>query len=342
MWRLGPPARCLPVRRPLIALSRSPGGTPGGRPADAGGLPQPLLRRNERRCRAGPCAPWIFPASLPPRAWEVSASLARLRSSASRNLRLASSSGLAPSAGLPAAPDSAPSLGLAPALELDLEPAPALQPAPSADLELAPAQELAPASGSSGTEAVSATSASCRLAGTPTASHTRYHRAAKPRRRNPRSEGYERQAHAGVLRTDRGIWRRLPPDLLGEFAGVVLVIGAHDQELPAPYDRPALAAQLVRRRARPGVRRELDPALPLGGPGGEGLCGFGVLKPLVLSLALGFGPRHRDVRGLPLLLDGVPALQGELRLNALAVEHVTGYPLGVPGGQLGARVEEDL
>src|SRR5437773_7456281 len=105
-------------------------------------------------------------------------------------------------------------------------------------------------------------------------------RAAAPEsrsRRIPRSEGYERQAHAGVLGADRGIWRCLPPDLLGEFAGVVLVVGADDQEPPAPYDRPAFAAQLVCQRYRLVVRQELDPGFPLGDPGGEGLGGFGVL-----------------------------------------------------------------
>src|SRR6266567_58161 len=51
----------------------------------------PVLRRNERRLRARPRAPWTFPASLPPRAAFASACLARLRSSASRNLRLISS-----------------------------------------------------------------------------------------------------------------------------------------------------------------------------------------------------------------------------------------------------------
>ena len=62
----------------------------------------------------------------------------------------------------------------------------------------------------------------------------------------------------------------------------------------------------------------------------------------MLGLALGLGPRQRDVRVLPLLLDGVPAVQGEPGLDALAGQDVAGDPLGVPGGVLGARVQEDL
>src|SRR5215831_1614615 len=44
---------------------------------------------------AGPCAPWIFPVSLAPGAPWAPASLARLRSSASRNLGCISSAGVA-------------------------------------------------------------------------------------------------------------------------------------------------------------------------------------------------------------------------------------------------------
>src|SRR5262245_37965208 len=84
-----------------LAAPLAPGG-PGSWPL---GQP-PLLRRNERFWPAGPCAPWILPVSWPPRPRPVPASLARLRSSASRNLRLASSSALAASPGLvlPAGP----------------------------------------------------------------------------------------------------------------------------------------------------------------------------------------------------------------------------------------------
>src|SRR5215831_17644143 len=98
-----------------------------------------------------------------------------------------------------------------------------------------------------------------------TASHTPHRRAARRTgiraRRMAWSEGNERQAHTGVLRLDEGVRRRLPLDLLGECAGVILIVGADDQELPAPDDRPALAAQLVRQRDRLVVRRELDPGL---------------------------------------------------------------------------------
>src|SRR5262249_61120239 len=75
----------------------------------------------------------------------------------------------------------------------------------------------------------------------------------RPRPPDPGSERDERQAHAGGLGADGGIRRCLPPDLLGEFAGVILVVGPDDQELPAPDDRPALAAELVRQRDRLAV-----------------------------------------------------------------------------------------
>ena len=84
------------------------------------------------------------------------------------------------------------------------------------------------------------------------------------------------------------------------------------------------------------------PDLPLGDPGGQRLGGFGVLEPLTLGLALGFGLRHRDVRGLPPLLDRVPAVQGRLRRHAVPGQHITSDLLSVPGGGLGACVQEDL
>ena len=46
--------------------TRRRSGARTGRQLVSRGQP-PLLRRNERRWRAGPCAPWIFPVSLPPR-----------------------------------------------------------------------------------------------------------------------------------------------------------------------------------------------------------------------------------------------------------------------------------
>ena len=62
----------------------------------------------------------------------------------------------------------------------------------------------------------------------------------------------------------------------------------------------------------------------------------------MLRLPLGFGLRHRDVRALPLLLDGMPSMQRELRLNVVASQHVAGDPLSLRGGDLGACVQEDL
>src|SRR5208337_2768037 len=65
-------------------------------------------------------------------------------------------------------------------------------------------------------------------------------------------------------------------------------------------------------------------------------------EPLVLRLPLGFGLRHRDVRALPLLLDGMPSMQRELRLNVMLGQHVAGDPLSLHGGDLGACVQEYL
>src|SRR5713226_766422 len=76
----------------IFALLRSSGGRSAAAWCAQLAVQPPVLRRNERRLRARPRAPWTFPASLPPRAAFASACLARLRSSASRNLRLISSS----------------------------------------------------------------------------------------------------------------------------------------------------------------------------------------------------------------------------------------------------------
>ena len=123
---------------------------------------------------------------------------------------------------------------------------------------------------------------------------------------------------------------------------VVLIVSGDDQELPAPHHRQALTFQLARQRDRLAVRRELNPGLPPADPGGPGLGGFRVHEPLVLRLPLGFGLRHRDVRALPLLLDGMPSMQRELRLNVMLSQHVAGDPLSLRGGDLGACVQEDL
>ena len=156
------------------------------------------------------------------------------------------------------------------------------------------------------------------------------------------SEGHERHERVGTLDTDSRIWRRLVPDQFGEFPGFVLVVGADDKEPPAPHDCPAFTAQFARQRDRLAVRRQFDPDLPLGDPACHGLGGLLIFQPLVLRVALGLGLRHRDVRPLPLLLDRMPAVQGELRLDAALGQHVAGYPLSLRGGDLGPCVKEDL
>src|ERR1035437_1669983 len=76
----------------IFALLRSSGGRPAAAWCTQLAVQPPVFRRNERRLRARPRAPCTFPASSPPRAAFASACSARLRSSASRNLRLISSS----------------------------------------------------------------------------------------------------------------------------------------------------------------------------------------------------------------------------------------------------------
>src|ERR1022692_3726863 len=177
---------------------------------------------------------------------------------------------------------------------------------------------------------------SCAIAETVTGSPCRSSRAWQ------RSEGFERQEHAGMLGADCCVGRRLPPDLLGEFTSVILVGGADDQEPPAPHDRPALAAQLARQRDRLTVRRKLDPCLPLGDAAGDGLSGLRLVNPLVLRLKLGLGPRQRDLGVFPLLFDGMPAVQSEVRLDTLLGQHRAGNPLSLPRRDLGACIQEDL
>src|SRR5271154_687795 len=112
-------------------------------------------------------------------------------------------------------------------------------------------------------------------------------------------------------------------------------LSGDEEELPAPHHRQALTFQLARHRDRLAVRRELSPDLPSADPGGPRLGGFLVLEPLVLRLPLGFGLRHRDVRTLPLLLDGMPSMHRELRLDVVLSQHVAGDPLSLRSGDLG-------
>ena len=89
---------------------------------------------------------------------------------------------------------------------------------------------------------------------------------------------------------------------------------------------------------------KLDPRLPPGGPtDARESGGLGVLELLVLGLALRLGPRHRDVRALPLLLDGVPAVLCELRLDAVGGKQAAGH-LARPAWRRspGPSVWEDL
>jgi hypothetical protein len=62
----------------------------------------------------------------------------------------------------------------------------------------------------------------------------------------------------------------------------------------------------------------------------------------VLCLALGLGPRHRDIWVLPPFLKGMPAVDGEFRLEVVPGQHVAGDPLSLPGGDLCPGVQEDL
>jgi hypothetical protein len=156
------------------------------------------------------------------------------------------------------------------------------------------------------------------------------------------SEIYERRVDRGVLGANRRVYGCLPPDLVGDLLSVVLVVGTDDKELPPPDDRSPLAAEPARQRNRLVMRGELRPRLPLGHTGGQGLGGLIVQQPLVLCLALGLGPRHRDVRVLPPLLKGMPAVDGELCLEVKLGQHVAGDPLSLPGGDLCPGVQEHL
>src|SRR5215470_10900290 len=62
----------------------------------------------------------------------------------------------------------------------------------------------------------------------------------------------------------------------------------------------------------------------------------------MLGLALGLSLRHRYVGALPQLLNGMPAVEGELRSDAIVGQHLAGNLFGLPGGFLGPRVQEDL
>src|SRR5690348_10293493 len=157
-----------------------------------------------------------------------------------------------------------------------------------------------------------------------------------------RSGRNERPACSGLLDQDRGARRRLLPDLPGEFPGLVLVTDADEKELPAPHDGPAIAFQLACQRDRLPVRTEFHPDVPLGDTRGLRLGGLGVHEPLVLRLALGLRLRHRDAGVLPLLLEGVPAVYSGPCRHAVPGQHVAGDAPGVPGGGLGACVQEDL
>jgi hypothetical protein len=60
----------------------------------------------------------------------------------------------------------------------------------------------------------------------------------------------------------------------------------------------------------------------------------------VLCLALGLGPRHRDIWVLPPFLKGMPAVDGEFRLEVMPGQHLAGDPLSLPCGDLCPGVQE--
>src|SRR5690348_8808135 len=161
-------------------------------------------------------------------------------------------------------------------------------------------------------------------------------------RQVPRSERDERQAHTGGLGGHLGVGGCLLPDVLGESPGVVVVVGADDEELPPAHHGIALTLQLVRQRDGLPMRRQFGACLPARAAEVYGFRGFRRFQPLVLGLALGLGLRHRDIRALPFLLDRMPAVQRELCLDAQLAKYLAGGPLGFAGGKFGACVQEDL
>jgi hypothetical protein len=62
----------------------------------------------------------------------------------------------------------------------------------------------------------------------------------------------------------------------------------------------------------------------------------------VLRPAFSLGPRHRDIRVLPLLLDRVSMTHGDIRRAAALGQHLAGDPLSLPGSVPGPRVQVDL
>lgn len=131
---------------------------------------------------------------------------------------------------------------------------------------------------------------------------------------------------------DRRIRGRLPPDMGGQFAGLILVGGTDHEELPPPDDRPPFAAKPGRQRHRLLMGGELGPHLPLRHAGGQGFLGLIIQQPLMLGLALGPAPRQRDVWVFPAFLNGMPAVDGEPGLEAMFSEQVAGDPRRSPRG----------
>jgi hypothetical protein len=85
-------------------------------------------------------------------------------------------------------------------------------------------------------------------------------------RRGPRSGGRERPAHSGQLDLDRGVGWYVPPDLSGEFPGLVLVGGADKENFqrrtiarPSPS---SLRASATAWRCEPSSTRTSHWALP--------------------------------------------------------------------------------
>ena len=135
--------------------------------------------------------------------------------------------------------------------------------------------------------------------------------------------------------------RRLPPDLSGQFPGLVLVRrrrgGTSSAARPPGLRFPACAPERP-----PGGASRAQPGPATGRSPWPRTRRSRCVQRLVAGLALGSGLRIRIAGFSACFLNGVPAVQGELRRNAVPGQHVAGDPLSVPGGGLGACVQEDL
>ena len=130
-------------------------------------------------------------------------------------------------------------------------------------------------------------------------------------------------------------------DLLGEGAGVVLVVGTEYQVFPTAYHRAALRLQPLSELDRLTMRWQLNVHFPSGLPGCEGLLSLSIDQALMLRRSLLAGIRHRDARVLPVFFQRMPAVERELRAQLVPCQHLAHHPVRLAGRVLGTGIEKD-